>query len=361
MNGTRHGNRKSAAAFFQRLPVEAWFTILALLIWAGIQGSFGITWDEPEQADYGEAVRKYFFSHQSFSDFCNHGLPGNAYYYGPALSLLCAMISHAFGTDIYVVRHGVQGLLWVAMFYPVCALGRRISGLNGAWCAGLALLGIPSLLGQGFNNPKDLPLACASIWLLYVCVTAVSARKLNWRHAVNLGAAVGFVLAMRPGAWFLCALLALLPLASAWRAYRQTRRLHVLCVLRGTLPVLCGAIVIGWVIMILPWANAWHSPLKFPVTAARYAMHFDAVYPVLFHGHYFPSNQLPWNYLAGYLLLTLPVPILILAAWGHLSLWRRSVRSIPAAMATGGILFLVWLPLVSFMATRPNIYDGMRH
>jgi len=172
---------------------------------------------------------------------------------------------------------------------------------------------------------------------------------------------VGFVLAMRPGAWFMCALLALIPLAGGWRTSRRLGNLHLFRVPGKTLLVLGAAVVTGWILMILPWPNAWHSPLRFPITAARYAMRFDAVYPVLFRGHHYPSNQLPWNYLAGYLLLTLPLPILALGIWGHLVLWRRAVRSIPAAMAVLGILFLLWLPLLSFMVTRPNIYDGMRH
>jgi hypothetical protein len=361
VNVMRSGGGRRIARFFQLLPAEGWLTILALFIWMAIHSNYGITWDEPEQSDYGEAVRKYFFSRQSFSEFCHQGLPENAYYYGPALSLFCAVISHAFGADIFAVRHGVQGLLWVAMFYPACALGRRISGSTGAWCAGLALLGVPNLLGQAFNNPKDMPLACAALWLLHASVAAASVRRLNWRHALSLGGAAGFVLAMRPGAWFMCGLLALVPLAGGWRNQRRLGRVQIFRTLGETMPVLCAAAAIGWILMILPWPNAWHSPLLHPIKAATYAMHFDGIVTVLFRGNYYPSNQLPWDYLAGYLSLTLPVPLLVLGIWGHLVLWRKSVRSITTAMTALGIIFLAWIPLLGFIVTRPNVYDGMRH
>src|SRR5271170_5416256 len=131
--------------FFRRLPAGLALMGLAFLVWLFVHGDYGITWDESVQSGYGEAVRIFFSGGQSFADFSHSpNLPENIYFYGPALDLCCAVIAHAFGADIFSVRHGVQGLLWVAMFYPVCALGRRISGRTGAWCAGFALLGMPS-------------------------------------------------------------------------------------------------------------------------------------------------------------------------------------------------------------------------
>lgn len=346
---------------FRRLSAGWVFTALALLVWAWVHADYGITWDETVQSKYGEALRIFFSGGLTFDEF-NHfpDLPENIYFYGPTLDLGCAIIAHAFGGDIYAVRHGVLGLMWVAMFYPVCALGRRVAGRAGAWSAGAALLGMPSLFGQAFNNPKDLPLACAAIWLVYAAVVVASARRLGWVHAVKLGAAVGGVLLMRPGAWFLCVLLGLVPLAAFWRSQRVTGRWEVGKLFKP-LPILVAAVVIGWVLMVLPWPNAWHSPLGHPIKSAGLAMHFQEVYPVQLAGQVYPSNRLPWNYLVGYLVLTLPLPLLVLAAFGHLVFAKRFFHSVPAAMAVLGTAFLLWFPLATFIVLRPNIYDGMRH
>lgn len=352
--------RSSRLSFVRRWSAGGCFTLLALLIWLAVHSDYGITWDESVQSAYGEAVREYFSGQLNYAQFTHApGLPENIYYYAPALDLVCATIARVFGADIFSVRHGVQGLLWVAMFYPVCALGRRISGRPGAWFAGLALLGMPALFGQAFNNPKDLPLACAAIWLLHASVTVAGARRLDWSHAWKLGGALGFLLAMRPGAWFLGALAGLVPLVHGWRTPKPAaRRLKTMI---GTLPVLVAAAVTGWLLMVLPWPNAWHSPLLHPLQSARLALHFQEVYPVLLRGTIYPSNRLPWDYLATYLLLTLPPPFLLLGAWGHLVLWRKRSRSRLVASAVLGIAFLIWFPLVTFVVLRPNIYDGMRH
>ena len=353
---TSRNSWRRITLLFRRLPAEWWFTILALLVWAILHGDYGITWDETVQSAYGEAVRKFFFIPQSFAEFFQANVPKNIFFYGPALDLVCATIARISGADIFAVRHGVQGLLWVAMFFPVCALGRRISGEAGAWFAGFALLGMPSLFGHAFNNPKDLPLASATIWLLHLSVTAAAARQLRWQHVLTLGGVLGFLLAMRPGAWFLGVLLALVPLAHC----RRDRGPFAPTLGRASL-TLVAAIVVGWILMILPWPSALHSPLWHPIAAARLAFHFDEVYPVLLGGITYRSNELPWNYLATYLVLTLPLPFLFLGAWGHFVFSRGASGSIISRVTALGVGFLFWFPLVIFIIARPNIYDGIRH
>lgn len=338
------------------------FTGFALLLWVLIRRDYGITWDEPVQSLYGEAVRTVLSGARSLADLSHvPGLPPDIFNYGPAFDLCCATLAHFLNADVFTVRHALQGLLWVSMFYPACALGQRIAGRTAAWCVGCALLGTPTMLGHAFNNPKDLPLACATIWMLHLAVTAASARGLTWHHALRLGVGGGGVLAARPGAWFLCAPLALVPLVHAARARGPDRPQRGRNARANTWPALCAAVVIAWVLMVVPWPSAWHSPLGFPVKAAFFAMHFPGDYSVLFGGTSFPSNQLPWNYLAGYLVVTVPVPLLALAVWGHRAMWQRASRAIPAMVAGAGIAFLLWLPMVMFVVARPNVYDGMRH
>lgn len=344
-----------------KIPAGLALTFLALVIWVFVHGDFGTTSDEPVQSRYGEAVRNYLAGNVNYDGFLQTpNLPANIFFYGPTLDLFCATLAHVFNADIFSVRHGVQGFFWVAMFYPVCALGRKISGKPGAWFSALALLGMPSLFGHAFNNPKDLPLACAAVWLLHAAVWAATCRRADWRTILPLGGAIGFVLAMRPGAWFLCALLGLVPFTKLWRARKISGNWNLKLICRP-LPILFVAFCLGWLLMLLPWPSAWHAPLKHPIQAAGFAAHFDEQYPVLLRGTVFTSNHLPWDYLLTYLALTLPLPLLVFGLWGYVVFWSKLFRTTSQAAAVLGVLFVVWFPLAVFIIMRPNVYDGMRH
>jgi hypothetical protein len=113
--------------------------------------------------------------------------------------------------------------------------------------------------------------------------------------------------------------------------------------------------------MVLPWPNALQSPFAFPVKAAVYAARFHGRLAVLFGGSYYMSNQLPWDYLLGYLVLTAPLPILIFGVWGQRVFFQKALCSTAKLVTVLGLMFLFWFPLAMFMVMRPNIYDGLRH
>ena len=336
-------------------------TALSLAIWIWIHNDYGITWDETSQTAYGEALWKFLFVTHDFSSFNHSKVPSNLFYYGPLLPLVTATFAHALHADIFVVCHAIQGLIWVAMVFPVCALGWQLAGNLGAWFSGVTLLGTPTLWGHAFNNPKDLPLACAAIWLLYAAVSIAVVRRLNWRHAVQLGIAIWFLLSMRPGAWFLCALLGLVPLAAVLRTHRRRLPQAWLLTAMRTGPYLFGAFALGWILTVLPWPSAWQSPFLFPIKSAVYAAHFDEVHGVLFNGSILLSNHLPWYYLLGYLAVTLPVPLLILTLWGQQVFIYKAKGCTSRLIAVLGVMFVFWFPVAMFLLMRPNIYDGVRH
>jgi hypothetical protein len=71
---------------------------------------------------------------------------------------------------------------------------------------------------------------------------------------------------------------------------------------------------------------------------------------------------LPWYYLPKYIWITTPPVILALALFGFVAqLWRVREKSRDHHLTW--LLTAVWflLPVFSFMALRPTIYDGARH
>jgi hypothetical protein len=352
------------------------FTAIAMLVWLFIHGDFGISWDEAVQVAFGEKVRRYFAAGFDYSKLANFSA-ANAKYYAPGTDLMVATLVYALGINPFLCLNAVSGLFWAGTFWPVCSLGRRLAGKPGGWFAGMALLGIPVYLGHGFINPKDVPLAGAIACFLSVCSWASSAAarssasqraRFNWRHGLAMGAAFGFVLAMRPGAWFCVVLLGLPVLTLLFRRWlSRLRSPHINSVPLLSRPLfrillLCGAAIpVAWLLMVAPWPYAHQNPVANPVRAISYASHFDEGYQVLFEGKIWASKHLPWNYYFVYFGITTPVLVLLFAIFGHISgalnAWRRTL-AFPVFV---GCLFMVWFPLTYFLVARPNVYDGLRH
>ena len=85
--------------------------------------------------------------------------------------------------------------------------------------------------------------------------------------------------------------------------------------------------------------------------------------PVLFDGETYSSDRLPRHYTVQYLLITTPLPLLVLAAIGAIAGAAAFLRDRASAVGRMGALTLCWLlaPLTLFVVLRPNVYGGIRH
>jgi hypothetical protein len=237
----------------------------------------------------------------------------------------------------------------------------RPAGLSGLAGSALAFLWLmPRFLGHIPNNSKDTPLAIAMIAFFAMLVKASTETVLTWRSALALGLCTGWVLSVRPASLpllvlFLVSQLALvrvLGLRSSSASSRFSRYVR-----------LAVAFVIAWSIMILTWPWTHAHPLLQPLGSIAYAMNFPAEFDTLFEGTLLKSTALPFYYLPKYLAIATPPSILAFATLGLIAeLWklRAATDRSRSVVALAALIWLI-LPLVVFMALRPNMYDGMRH
>jgi 4-amino-4-deoxy-L-arabinose transferase-like glycosyltransferase len=311
---------------------------------------FGITWDEPVQARYGEGVLAYFRSggeDTRDADFLNMR------YYGPAFELVAAIAYAGWPEAKYEVRHLLLGGVALLGVVGLIPLARR---LGGGWTpifAPVALVGLPRFTGHAFNNSKDIPFAVCFVWAV-VGLLAFAAEPRRWRRVVACGVALGAALAVRPGGM---PLLLLIVACAAAPLLREPGGV------RAVAPRALAALALAWVVMVLPWPWAHESPLAGPLRAMAVALSFPKTFPVLFEGQVRPSDLLPRHYLAKYVLITTPPALLALAALGLGRALRRQLREpLGEPSRTLGVLE-AWLlgPLLLPFVLRPNVYDGMRH
>jgi hypothetical protein len=337
------------------------YTLFALIVWIGIHKDYGISWDQSVDMKFGQAVLRYFLEGFDYHHITDYPVE-NLRYYSPLVPLVSSLLAQISHGDLFSCSAAVTGLFWVATFWPVCLLAQKASGRMAAWLAGLALFCMPPYIGHGFINAKDLPFACAVVWFLLAIASSTQRRHFDWVSALLIGLAFGFVLAVRPGGFFVGALF-LIPFLHHGLLATSENTSAISARLRSTLKTglwLIVSLAVAWAVMIAPWPSAHRSPFLHPLESMQLASKFKEAYPVLFLGQHHQSNQLPWSYFLVYFGVTTPPFLLAAALVGQIRLIKllfcKNTREIAA-----GLIFLIGFPLLCFAALRMNVYDGIRH
>jgi hypothetical protein len=103
-----------------------------------------------------------------------------------------------------------------------------------------------------------------------------------------------------------------------------------------------------------PWAGA--APLTRPFRALMGAANYPWNGLVLFRGHEYNAQALPWYYAAWWLLISTPPVVLIGAALSAVFVSGRD-----DALRRVGLLAVVVLPMVAAVVMHSTLYDGIRH
>jgi 4-amino-4-deoxy-L-arabinose transferase-like glycosyltransferase len=321
---------------------------------------YGITWDEQVQAEYGELVLRYFKSGlQDLS--CNNYF--NLYLYGPLFDSFCALVYGSTGGAKFAIRHLLIAVCAVATVIAVYKFGRLFSDPWVSVFAALSLMMIPRFYGHAFNNPKDIPFACAFSWAMLAMCHLLIAEHRKWWRFLACGVAIGLALSIRVGAFLLLFyLIAGATLARLTRTGLQWRRLTALD--WRMLGIRFAALLsLAWLIMIMFWPWTHHDPLVRPFKAFISITTFSDTYQVLFNGSVYDSNALPKYYLVRYLLITTPPITLFFCICGLLKMVRLSIGRLKSRESFLALMVQLWFffPLLYVVFKKPNVYDGIRH
>lgn len=339
------------------------------LLALAILRDYGSTWDERVQAELGRDVVAWFTSGGHDERALSGGSAGNLHLYGGVFEALAELAGQTLPLDPVDARHLVNVFAALAGALGTALLGRRLGGSRAAFFAVALLLTTPAWWGHGFANSKDVPFAAAYPWLLLALLRAGDHLPRPRAGLVAAaGVALGAALAVRPGG-----LLVVLPLAAGVMGVR------LLPVLRATpRPAWPAAVAaagvrlaalaaLGWAGMLALWPYGLRHPLDGPAEAVAVARGFPWTGLVRFDGRWFRSGELPWSYAPTWLVSSLPETWFVVAlagAAGAAVAWRRDgVRPTltprwldPALVAVAGVG-----PIAGVAATRPVLYDGIRH
>ena len=241
---------------------------------------------------------------------------------------------------LYVVAGRVAPALAFGVLVGVVTLaagraGRRPAGL----VAGLSLILMPRVFAHAHLAALD---TFISLFFTLALVGFLwASRQPRWILAMALaGLLWGLALLTKIHAWFVP------PLVLVWVITQLP--------IRRAIPAYLVWLATGFLVFFLGWPWLWADPLGrlsayLGTGVARVSIR------VLYFGTTYADRDVPWHYPWVYFLVTVPVGLLGLAAWGTIQGWfDPAYRAVTRFWVASILIFLI------LFSTGVAVYDGER-
>jgi Dolichyl-phosphate-mannose-protein mannosyltransferase len=330
---------------------------------------YGLGWDDYTHSQYGQLLVSLYQS--GFADKRALSFV-NLYMYGGGFDLLATLSAKVLPFGLFETRRFVGAAIGLIGLFVTWRLGRRLGGPFAGLVALILLAACPLYYGHMFMNAKDAPFAVTMVIALLGIVRAFEEYPRTSPATIALcGVGLGLAIGSRVMGGFavLNACIPLLfilvvrardgafrPAFAEWRSF--------------LLPFIPG-VVLAYLVMGLVWPWAALSPLN-PFRAVEYFSNFfEKPWRELFDGRLILVPDMPRNYVPTLIALNLPELMLALGLCGMagaiivVAIARSERAGTPAAVGRRAALFAVVLaaalPVLVTVATRPAMYNGIRH
>ncbi len=360
--------------FFQETENGMWkkaFLVISLsiLILLPIMSrDYGQSGDEWVQMEYGHDIWNYFTNGDKQAlDYSNRSLQYSSQeYYGGFFDFSMDALHHAVpGVNIVILRHFFNALMSALLMVFTGLLARKLSG--GKWSVGLlALIFIlfsPRILGEGMNNPKDIPFACGFIIGVYGIIGLLFSypnKPLKYFILMAIGWGISF--GIRPGGGLL--VVAYMGFFSVlyyilnkdFRAmmaadkYKYMKRFILGCLV---------VFVAGFLIGLSTWPLGQQDPFGNFSKAMAGMANRDVFIATLFEGKITPGNKLPWYYEAKWMMMSNPL-IVIAGLFAFVALIKFTSKTY-GWFAVIVVLFACVFPLFYVVYKKSTVFDTWRH
>ena len=339
-----------------------------LLLGLLLTNDYGMGWDEPAERQAGYISLRYVAQRLTPSVLAaGHlaNLPELATYsdadHGVAFQLPMAVLEATF------FRHDPRGAYWMRHFlcfatfvlgaWAVYRLGRDRFGSWRWGLVGAAVLVLsPRIFAEAFYNYKDL------VFMNLFALGGYTLTRLLRRPTAGRALVHALVTALAADVRIMGLLLPVLTAAFGaleWWA-RPVRR----PALARTLALYAAAV---GPLVVLFWPYLWEAPVQRLRESFGSFQNYRQALEVFYWGRLVSCQQLPWHYLAGWLLVTTPVAYSVLFFGGAGSVltefFRQPRTALHRVAMRRDVLFGAWglWPLVLIVLMDSVVYDGWRH
>lgn len=331
-----------------------------------ISGDYGITWDEPGEAEYAKLVLNYFTSFGSdkscFTEAETNTLYGYILYYGPSINLMCAFVDRYLSPfGLYETRHFIISIVGFLGILYAARIGKLLGNWQTAVMVLLILLVSPHFFGHLFNNQKDIPFATGYIISLYYLICFL--RELpnpSRKTMLFVALAFGLTIGIRIGGLLLPAYLVMC-LGLYWlfittkQGIKNSAKL-ILPFLKYAVVISFGAYIVG----IAFWPYALQNPIQNPYRALTLFTNFTGLYNFeLFEGKLYSITNKPWYYIPKY--IGIQTPLFVLAGISlFLVLFITKIKNTNRWFWLL-LIFVAAFPVVYAIVQHSSLLNGWRH
>jgi Dolichyl-phosphate-mannose-protein mannosyltransferase len=354
----------SSAPLFDRLAIGVLVAVAAVAL--ATFRDYGLGWDDYTHSQYGALLVSLYrsgFGDQRALSFVN------LYMYGGGFDMVATLAAKILPFGLFETRRLVGAAVGLLGLFATWRLGRRLGGPMAGFFALLMLATCPLYYGHMFINAKDGPFAAVMMIALLGLVRAFQEYPRTTPPTIALcGIGVGLAIGARVLGGFAVAN-ALLPLPFIIAIRSRTEGAKVAMRECGSFLIpFIPAGILAYLVMGLVWPWSVLSPLN-PFRAVEYFSNFfEKPWRELFRGQLIPVIDMPRSYVPTLFAVQVPELMLALGICGVAGALfvlamkgERSAESSGRRAALLATLLAVLLPVLITVATRPAMYNGIRH
>ena len=326
---------------------------------------YGLGWDDYTHSQYGALLVSLYRS--GFADTRALSFV-NLYMYGGGFDIVATLAGKILPFGLFETRRLVGAAVGLIGLFATWRLGRRLGGPFAGLASLVLLAACPLYYGHMFINAKDGPFAAVMMIALLGLVRAFQEYPRATPTTLALcGVGIGLAIGARVLGGF-AVLNALLPLplivAIRWRAGFKAALGECGAFLAPFIP----AAILAYLVMGLVWPWSVLSPLN-PFRAVEYFSNFfEKPWRELFDGQLIPVIDMPRSYVPTLFALNVPELMLALGLSGMVGAivaiakgGDRSTDDAGRRAAFFAVVLAAALPILITVATRPFMYNGIRH
>src|SRR5258707_959211 len=326
-------------------------------------GSYGITWDEPSQENYGLVALNWYQTLGRDTTVMTYDSYVQAH--GVIFDVIVTAVQEHFPpADHWQIRHTLTALLGLLGIVIIALCGYELGGYWVAFLAALALWLYPRYYGAIYNNPKDVPALVTTtfvLWTVLLFIRQWKEKKAFIRNCILVGFALGLATAIRVNSIIWLPLL-ILVLAVGWlfqgKRLMQEKRVRSELVKQA---LALGIIAVTALLVTMAlWPYIFVSPFVNFYNAIEILAHYPWDGPVLFGGKMIPAEQLPASYIPIWLAIDSPPALLLFACAGLIISCVLCFKKHPVAPKIAIILLSLITPLAAILILHAVVYDGPR-